>query len=166
MSGPCRGRNYEGTSELGFVSGFYHVQEIALLAQLPQVVAVQVDFDATRSEREFYRSLLFELRQSLPETTALSMTALVSWCQGDNWLEQLPVDEAVPMLFRMGGERDQLLSQFSQSKELRARPCQASMGISTDEPLALPKPSPRLYFFNPAAWSAKAVTKVLESIRK
>jgi hypothetical protein len=80
-------------------------REIAELGHLPNVVMVQVDFDATLSERSFYRSLLGELRRSLPESTLLSITALASWCSGDNWLDELPIDEAVPMLFRMGVER-------------------------------------------------------------
>src|SRR6185295_19662078 len=74
---------------------------ISELGSLPNVVMVQVDFDATKSERAFYRELLFQLRRKLPPSTALSITALASWCKGDNWLEDLPVDEAVPMLFRM-----------------------------------------------------------------
>ncbi|HKZ79933.1 MAG TPA: hypothetical protein VJ124_16790 [Pyrinomonadaceae bacterium] len=141
-------------------------REIVVLAHLPQVVAVQVDFDAARSEREFYRRLLFELRQTLPETTALSMTALVSWCKGDNWLDQLPVDEAVPMLFRMGVERDRFLSHLSEGSAFSAKPCRNSMGISTDEPLALPVASERLYVFNPKPWSANTITKTMENARK
>lgn len=141
-------------------------KEIALLARLPQVVAVQVDFDASRSEREFYRRLLLELRKTLPETTALSMTALVSWCEGDNWLDQLPVDEAVPMLFRMGPERDQFLSQLSEGRAFRSKQCRKSIGVSTDEPLALPRTSDRLYVFNPEAWSAATIRKAMESIHK
>jgi len=32
----------------------------------------------------------------------LSITALASWCAGDPWITGLPIDEAVPMLFRLG----------------------------------------------------------------
>ena len=32
------------------------------------------------------------------------MTALASWCLSDRWISDLPVDEAVPMLFQMGPE--------------------------------------------------------------
>jgi hypothetical protein len=38
---------------------------IAKAASLPRVMAVQVDFDATRTQRDFYRSLLLDLRQRL-----------------------------------------------------------------------------------------------------
>ncbi len=59
----------------------------------PEVAGVQIDFDATVSERPFYRSMLEDLRRELPATVPLSMTALASWCLGDRWLEGLPIDE-------------------------------------------------------------------------
>ena len=65
-------------------------------------MAIQIDFDAADSERDVYRRLLARVRAVLPRTVPLSMTALASWCVGDTWLDGLPVDEAVPMLFRMG----------------------------------------------------------------
>ena len=40
-------------------------------------------------------------RRSGPDVP-LSITALASWCAQDRWMEGLPVDETVPMLFRMG----------------------------------------------------------------
>ena len=82
------------------------------------------------------------------------MTALASWCKGDNWLDDLPVDEAVPMLFRMGVEQNQFRSQLAAGARFSARPCQASVGVSTDEPLAQLQPVQRLYVFNPEPWSA------------
>src|SRR5260370_960107 len=72
--------------------------------ELNRVSAIQVDFDAAASERDFYRSLLQELRTKLPDSVPLSMTALASFCVGDRWLNDLPVDEAVPMIFRMGAD--------------------------------------------------------------
>src|SRR6185436_6527127 len=59
---------------------------ISELGSLPNVVMVQVDFDATASERTFYRELLTQLRRKLPPSMSLSITALASWCKGDNWL--------------------------------------------------------------------------------
>ena len=32
----------------------------------------------------------------------LTITALASWCDGDDWIDGLPVADASPMLFRMG----------------------------------------------------------------
>ena len=69
---------------------------------LKNVAAIQIDFDAKVSERVFYRRLLDSLRMRLPESIPLSITALASFCIGDGWIKDLPVDEAVPMIFRMG----------------------------------------------------------------
>lgn len=140
--------------------------EIAELSNLPNVLMVQVDFDATAGERAFYRQLLNELRARLPSSTALSITALASWCKGDNWLDDLPVDEAVPMLFRMGVEREQFRSQLASGEGFKAKPCQASAGVSTDEPLTGLPPVQRLYVFNPESWSPAAVNQMMEIYRK
>jgi hypothetical protein len=137
--------------------------EISELASLPNVVMVQVDFDATVTERAFYRSLLTELRARLPQSTLLSITALASWCKGDNWLDDLPVDEAVPMLFRMGIERKQFLLQLAAGEKFNARICQGSVGISTDEPIAQLPPVKRVYVFNPTSWSADQVNRIMEA---
>src|SRR5437016_1872857 len=74
------------------------------LIQTTRVSAVQIDFDARQSERGFYGLLLRDLRARLRNSTFLSITALVSWCGPTSWLRRLPVDEIVPMVFRMGPE--------------------------------------------------------------
>ena len=141
-------------------------KEIAELAGLPNVVAVQVDFDATTSERAFYTCLLTHLRETLPGTTALSITALASWCKGDNWLDNLPVDEAVPMLFRMGVDRSQIVSGLASGESFSASLCRQSAGISTDEPLAYAPLTERIYVFNPNSWSSNSIAKVLERYQR
>jgi hypothetical protein len=137
--------------------------QIAELGNLPNVVMVQVDFDATVTERPFYRALLTQLRGKLPPSTLLSITALASWCKGDNWLDDLPIDEAVPMLFRMGVERNQFRSQLASGARFSARACQASAGVSTDEPLAQLQPVERLYVFNPEPWSITSLNQLMET---
>jgi|SRR6185437_4807556 len=139
---------------------------ISELGNLPNVVMVQVDFDATASERAFYRELLTQLRAELPPSTALSITALASWCKGDNWLEGLPVDEAVPMLFRMGVERKQFLSGLAAGETFTSTLCRTTAGVSTDEPLAQLPHVQRLYVFNPRVWSPDAVTKTMETYER
>src|SRR5262249_52427048 len=68
----------------------------------PGILAIQLDYDAPRSARPFYRMLVTRARQALPDSIGLSMTALASWCVEDPWLRDLPVDEIVPMPFPMG----------------------------------------------------------------
>jgi hypothetical protein len=137
------------------------VDEIKAVANLPKVLAVQIDFDATRSERDFYRDAIVELRRRLPQSIGLSITALASWCADDDWLSDLPVDEAVPMLFRMGSDRQQIRNRLAALEEFAA-PCRTSYGISTDEPLQNLRPERRFYVFNPDAWTEQSVRAVLE----
>ena len=71
---------------------------IADTAELPGVGEVQVDFDATISQRCFYRALILRVSELLPDDTRLSITALASWCLDDDWVSDLPIAEAVPMM--------------------------------------------------------------------
>ena len=142
------------------------VSRVSALAHLPSVSAVQIDFDATRSERDFYRALILKVREQLPAATRLSITALASWCLGDDWLSDLPIDEAVPMLFRMGVDRRQILSQLESAVSFKSRPCQLSAGVSTDEPLSFHLPRRRLYIFNPESWSSESLKTALEKYNR
>ncbi len=62
------------------------VNAILRSAREPGIAALQVDFDATRSQRPFYRDLLVDLRSRMPAGLPLSITALASWCSFDDWL--------------------------------------------------------------------------------
>jgi hypothetical protein len=137
------------------------VGAIDRLAKLPKVVAVQIDFDALLSERAFYRNLLLSLRKTLPPTTALSITALASWCQGDNWLDELPIDEAVPMLFRMGAQEHAIREQLSISGNFNSTKCQNSVGYSIDEPHPVIPTPKRSYYFNLRSWTADSIQELL-----
>jgi hypothetical protein len=140
-------------------------KEVAGVATRPGVSAVQIDFDARASERMSYRKLLFRVRELLPRSVALSMTALASWCAGDNWLSGLPVDEIVPMLFRLGVNRDQFTSRLQAGEELFSEPCTLSAGVSTDEKIHPPKRK-RLYIFSPKPWTPSAVVEALETYQR
>ena len=136
---------------------------IAEMARLPNVSHVQIDFDATQSERKFYRDVIVEVRRRLPDTVSLSITALASWCTYDNWLSDLPLDEAVPMLFRMAGDGKQIANRLDAGEDFIAPPCRHSYGISTDEPRLNLSLARRLYVFNPDAWTEDSVRAILES---
>jgi len=139
------------------------VDALSEMAFLPNVAGIQIDFDATRSERDFYRNVILDVRKRLPETAGLSITALASWCTEDDWLSYLPLDEAVPMLFRMGPDRRRILNRLAAGEEFSARPCRNTYGISTDEPLINLAPARRLYIFNPQPWTESSVRAILES---
>lgn len=126
--------------------------------ELDNVAAIQIDFDAVTSEREFYRELLQDLRQQVPDNIPLSMTALASFCLGDPWLKDLPVDEAVPMMFRMGRDNDSIRGLLAAGKDFRDPLCRRSYGIAVDEPVAMNfDTSRRLYVFNVHPWTEKDV---------
>ena len=128
------------------------------------VSAVQIDFDAKASERVFYSEIIHELRKELPAAIALSITALASWCIHDYWLLALPIDEAIPMLFRMGPEGDWVSLFLEEGRDFRPL-CNKSIGISADEhPPKIPK-GRRLYLFNPKPWSEEAFRKVIREVR-
>ncbi|HST21853.1 MAG TPA: DUF3142 domain-containing protein [Blastocatellia bacterium] len=142
------------------------VTAIAELARNETVAAIQIDFDARSSEREFYRDLLTDLRRELPSRVRLSITALASWCMGDNWLTDLPIDEAVPMLFRMGVDRPNILARLEAGTDFSARIARHSLGLSTDESLTALPAGRRVYVFNPRSWSKQSAQKIVEEVRK
>lgn len=137
---------------------------IARTAQFENVSAIQVDFDAAVSEREFYRELLQELRQKLPDQVGLSMTALASFCVGDRWLDDLPVDEAVPMIFRMGADDKNIKNFLAAGEDFREPLCQTSYGIALDEPVQLKFSARRVYAFVDRAWTEKDVALLEERL--
>lgn len=136
---------------------------IAEMARLPNVSRIQIDFDATKSERAFYRDVIFEVRRRLPENVTLSITALASWCTYDDWLSDLPIDEAVPMLFRMGVDENQINNRLATGEDFKTPLCRQSYGISTDEQRPNLSAERRLYVFNPDPWTAESVRAILES---
>jgi hypothetical protein len=134
--------------------------QIVGLSTASQVSALQIDFDATRSQQGFYRSLINDVRGRLPVSMPLSITALSSWCMGDDWLSGLPIAEAVPMLFRMGPDRAAILQSLAWGEDFRQPLCRGSLGVSTDEPWPAPLPASlrgrHVYVFHPLAWTRQS----------
>ena len=136
--------------------------EITQVAALPRIAAIQIDFDARASERDFYRQLLYKVRGQLPQSMPLSMTALASWCAGDGWLSDLSVDEIVPMFFRLGIERNTFISRLQSNSRDFASRCNQSAGVSTDEVIPPPERK-RLYIFSPKPWTQNSFKRALET---
>jgi hypothetical protein len=127
---------------------------------------VQIDFDASASQRVFYRRLLFDLRRRLPAERKISITALASWCDGDRWLDGLPVDEAVPMLFRMGPDGPAMLRRLQAGRALADPRCRGSVGVSTDEGGGWLFRADTTYVFHPRSWDMEAVNAALRRQRR
>jgi len=139
------------------------VSEIVSLKGL-RVSSLQIDFDATASERPFYRRLIVEVDKQI-SPLPLSITALASWCSGDRWLQGLPIAEAVPMLFRMGIERSAFASHLAKGINTFAAPCDGAAGVSTDELIAAPKVD-RLYVFSPKPWTPISLKQAMEDFQR
>lgn len=123
------------------------------LWKLAGVLGLQVDFDATRSQRNFYRAILNRLKATKPSNRSLTITALGSWCLGDPWIRDLPVDEAVPMLFQMGLDAKAVKEILARQGDFMVPLARFSVGYSLDEPL-IPIPSGRrIYVFSPRPWT-------------
>jgi hypothetical protein len=122
--------------------------------QLPNVKAIQTDFDVVVSERDFYRALINDLKKELPENTPLTITSLASWCVGDSWFNDFPVDEAVPMAFVMGADAERIRDFLAKGNDWNEPLCRGSYGISLDDPLLNVKfkPNRRFYYFKSSAW--------------
>ena len=129
-------------------------QDVRRLAR-PGVAAIQLDYDAARSERGFYHDLASRIRRTLPDSLPLSMTALASWCVDDPWLKDMPVDEIVPMVFRMGADGPAIRRTLAARGDFPCRECRGSIGLATDEPrpkLASPR---RTYWFHGGSWKRR-----------
>lgn len=136
----------------------------AMAAASPR--AIQIDFDATRSQRAFYRDLLADVRGRLPDSTALSITALASWCMDDGWVARLPVDEIVPMLYRMGPDAQEIISYLRGRGECVPALAGFSVGLSTDEHLAGLAAGKRTYLFSPHAWTLDEARQAIAEATK
>jgi hypothetical protein len=137
----------------------------SLLAGLSEIASrqgvrgLQIDFDSRASERAFYENLIESVRHLTSKP--ISVTALVSWCVGDRWLDREPIGEAVPMFFRMGRtENRNILVESSV--------CRGAVGLSMDEawPHARPSSVRRVYLFSPHAWTRETYLAGLRRIQE
>jgi hypothetical protein len=127
----------------------------------PNVKAVQIDFDAVGSERKFYGEFIKKLKNRMPNYMPLTITALASWCVGDAWFNDFPIDEAVPMAFQMGADTDKIRSFLAGGNDWREPLCRGSYGLSVDEPLnASFKPDRRFYYFKSRGWEKSDLDRI------
>ena len=128
----------------------------AALAFTRGAPVVQVDMEVRTSQRAALLNVLRGVRAGLAPGTTLSMTALASWCDSETWLDAAPVDEIVPMLFRMGSGGYRLRAKLAAGGDFTLPRCRTAVGIATDTPAVVP-PGRRVYIFNPRPWDAAAI---------
>jgi len=89
------------------------------------------------------------------------MTSLASWCTGDAWFNDFPVDEAVPMVFQMGADSDKIKTFLRNGNDWQEPLCRGSYGISVDDPLGVEvKKNRRIYYFSSRAWREDDVERL------
>ncbi len=130
------------------------------LGRLQGAQRLQVDFEVRRSERGVLLDLLADVRRGLPPDVGLSMTALASWCQTETWLDKAPVDEIVPMLFRMGPRGGEIRARLAQGLDFAEPRCRAALAVSVDTPLRRAPIDRRIYLFDPKSWTPQAFAAV------
>lgn len=152
------------------------VAEVLKQAELKNVKAVQIDFDARVSERPFYRDLLSRIHRLLPADKELSITALASWCIGDRWLRDIPCDEVVPMFFSMGADHANVVQYLRAGRPVHGFDRQRAVGLaenSTDVIRALTLghgleaiSGQRVYLFSNKGWTQVEVERLLRRVGK
>ena len=126
---------------------------VRLLVRNPRFSKVQIDFEVHASDRHVLLDLLSDVRAELDPGRQLSMTALASWCDTETWIAAAPVDEIVPMLFRMGRGGEAIRHRLANGGDFREPRCRSAIGIATD---TLPERLPsgrRIWLFNPHSWT-------------
>jgi hypothetical protein len=142
------------------------IARILGLADSPRFDEIQIDFEVRASERQVLLDVLHAVRAALPADQELSMTALASWCETERWLAAAPVDEIVPMLFRMGPTGENLKRRLAAGGDFADQNCRSSIGIAVDTPPYGLPPGRRIYIFNPHSWNQGALDTVLGDLGK
>jgi hypothetical protein len=125
---------------------------------------VQLDMEAKPSQRDFYRSLVRQIRAELPPSLRLSVTALAWWCRSPDWLDGLAADEIVPMFFRMGRDSAALRRIVEDSPKTLHPSCRTgSAGFSPQEPFpaGVAQRYATTYWFDRHAWRGSPSTSPL-----
>ncbi len=138
---------------------------------------VQLDFDASQSERDLYRKLLTKLRQTLTSTqytsdVKISITALASWCLKDKWMQNLDVDEIVIMLFSLGQDKEEVLTLLKDNNLDTGNKAKTAIGISANEPktnealkiLGIIDDASKVYIFQSLPWTKNRFVAITNEV--
>lgn len=140
---------------------------ILLLYRNTNMPALQLDFSAKNSQRDFYAQVIRKVHQQINPQTYFSITALASWCVGDRWIGQqhLPIDLVVPMYFSLAQTPQQKL-QFIQAFPTRiqalAPECRNAIGIAIFESWQIPLHAQvPIFVFTRGSWTPEKIQTIL-----
>ncbi len=128
------------------------VSAVLALGRQPWAKWLQIDFEVRQSQRQVLLDLLEGVRQGMPRSVGLSMTAIASWCETESWLRHAPVDEIAPMVFRMGPPGGRLKEMLEAGGDFREPECRKAIAISADTPLRRVPDGRKIYLFSPRSW--------------
>ncbi|MCS7200816.1 MAG: hypothetical protein NZ822_01555 [Patescibacteria group bacterium] len=132
-----------------------------------KIIGLQIDFDAKLSERNLYKIMLARIRELLPSSTFLSITALISWCHKNSWLEELAVDEVVPLFYGLSWQdRYYLQNDLYNKSFMKSHACNSAIGLSFDESLPPSRyiKNKKIYIFKNEPWQKDDIEKFLAKI--
>ena len=132
-------------------------------ARVLPAARVQIDFEVRGSERQVLLDLLHDVRTGLAPGVRLSMTALASWC-AEGWLARAPVDEVVPMLFRMGAAGAGLKAKLAAGGDFADPACRKALAVSVDTPIRRAPRGRRVYLFSPRSWTRADFERAREEV--
>ena len=156
----------EGSAAIGDSARHSLARRLAAVARGRGNGGLQVDWDAPASLRPVYRALLAEVHAALPDTAFLSVTALASWCTSDCWLESAPVNEVVPMVFRMGADERRVRYDLARRGDFACPDCRRAVGLSTDEEAWPRLGKRRVYLFHPGPWTRAVYERALARLAR
>ena len=73
----------------------------------------------------------------------------------DNWIGTLPIDAAVPMLYRLGPDRESVVTELRSARRLAEPICAGNVGYSADEPAVWLDGLERVFLFHPMPWTSE-----------
>jgi len=132
---------------------------IALANHIP-ARRIQIDFEARPSERQALFDLVGDVKRRLSPGVELSVTALASWCQTEDWTSLMGADEIVPMLFRMGPWGASIRTTLASGGDFSQADCRRALAISTDSPITSAPVARRIYLFNPKSWTRQDFERI------
>jgi hypothetical protein len=138
-------------------------QAVLRLARTQGLANVQIDFEVRQSERPVLLDLLGDVRRGLGPGVRLSMTAQAAWCS-QGWLGQAPVDEIVPMLFRMGPDAPAIKARLAAGGDFAEPACRQALAISTDAPIGQAPARRAVYVFDPRRWTPQTYERVRRQV--
>lgn len=127
----------------------------------------ELDFDARESEYNNYINLMNNIKNKLPKTK-ISITAPASWCYPKSWINNLPIEYAVPMVYRLGKD-EKTIKNGDVSPLFISNPlCLENIALANDElDFNFKKyiKNKNIYLFNSENWNAYNFNDIINKIR-